>query len=317
MKKFFIIALMSAITLSSFGQAKKPSLMVIPSARWCNANGYMDVVDNLGQTVYLPNYQSALINDPNLASVITQINGLMADRGFPLTSLEKTINSINNQSAELAVVTTKDGASSVKSNDLMAIRQRAKADIIMEITWSINTLGPKQSVTYTIEAFDSYTNKSVASSTGTGDPSFTAETAVLLAEAVNTHIDEFCDRLQNHFNDLFENGREISLNINVFENDEGIDLEVEFGDKELREIIEDWIYEHTEYHRYNLSDDSELYMNFDEVRIPIYDERGRAIAANKFAQELVRYLKAEPYNIEKIKLMNQGLGQCTIIIGNK
>ncbi len=317
MKKLFTIVIMVLLAINVFGQAKKPSIMVMPSARWCNTNGYLDIVDNMGVETYIPNYQKALVTDPNLTNVIAQINGLMSDRGFPLESLEQTMNSINRQNAELAVVTTKDGSGAVKTNDLMAIRQQARADIIMEVTWSINTMGPKRSITYTLEAFDSYTSKSVASSTGTGSPSFTAEIPVLLSEAVNSHIDEFCDRLQSHFDDLFENGREVSLNINIFENDEDIDLETVYGDKELREIIEDWVYDQTVSHRYNLSDDSELYMNFDEVRIPLYDERGRAIAANRFAQSLVRYLKAEPYNIEKIKLMNQGLGQCTIIIGNK
>ena len=86
---------------------------------------------------------------------------------------------------------------------------------------------------------------------------------------------------------------------------------------ELREIIEDWMYEHTKSGRYNLVDDSELYMQFDDVRIELYDERGRPIAANNFARDLVRFLKAEPYNIELIKVMNQGLGQATIIIGDK
>jgi hypothetical protein len=85
----------------------------------------------------------------------------------------------------------------------------------------------------------------------------------------------------------------------------------------MREIIEDWMYEHTKSGRYNLVDHSESYMQFDDVRIELYDERGRPIAANNFARDLVRFLKAEPYNIELIKVMNQGLGQATIIIGDK
>ena len=174
-------------------------------------------------------------------------------------------------------------------------------------------MGPKRSITYTLQGLDSYTNKEIATSTGTGDPSFTAELPVLLAEAVSSHMDEFCDRLQGHFDDLMENGREISLNIRVFENPEDFDLESEFDGKELREVIEDWVYENTVQHRYNLADDSEVYMNFDEVRIPLYDDRGRAMAAGNFARQLEKYLKEAPFNIP-IKRDNAGLGLATLYL---
>jgi hypothetical protein len=58
-------------------------------------------------------------------------------------------------------------------------------------------------------------------------------------------------------------------------------------------------------------------MTFNEVRIPIYDERGRANDANRFIRNFVRFLRAEPYLISDIKILNQGLGRCVIILGEK
>lgn len=312
MKKSLLVAMFCAMSLLAFGQAKKPSLMVVPSDLWCNQNGYMMIEDSMGEQIPIPNYRMALMSNADLLPVISRINGLMADRGFPLKNLESEIKSINNNAAEMAAITSKDG-SSVKTSMLDQLRQRANADIIIQLTWTVNQVGPKRSVTYTLQGLDSYTNKEVATSTGTGDPSFTAELPVLLAEAVNSHMDEFCDRLQNHFDDLMENGREISLNIRVFENPDDIDLESEYDGKELREIIEDWVYENTVQHRFNLADDSEVYMNFDDVRIPLYDERGRAMAATNFARELERYLKGAPFNIP-IKRDNAGLGLATLYL---
>lgn len=302
-----------AITASS--QAKKPTLMVVPSDMWCNTNGYMTVVDNNGYETYIPNYQKALVSSPDLIPVISRINGLMADRGFPLKNLESVMKQQNEQNIELSAVQAKDGGT-VQSNEIMQLRQRARADIIIQISWTVNTMGPKSSVTYTMQGLDSYTGKEIASSTGTGPQSFTAETAVLLAEAVNAHFDEFCNRLQDHFDDMFENGRTVSIKINVFDNDQGTDLETEFNGKELREIIEDWFADNTVKGRYNLSDDNELYMNFEDVRIQLYDERDRPIAANVFARNLSKYLK-DTCGIDKTKVMNQGLGQCTVILFNK
>lgn len=316
MKRIVLALLMAVVAIAASAQAKKPTIMVMPSDLWCNKNGYMEMYNNQGVEEAIPNYQKALINNSDLIPVISQINGLMADRGFPLKNLESEIKSINQSSAEMAAITSKDGAS-LQISPLQQLRQRANADIIIQITWTINKMGPKSSVTYTMQGLDSYTNKEIATSTGTGAPSFTAEVPVLLQEAVNAHIDEFCDRLQRHFDDLFANGREIALSINVFENDENIDLETEIGGKELREQIEDWVNENTVSHRYHLADDSETHMNFDEVRIPVYDEKGRAISANNFARSLVKYLKGAPCNISKIKAINQGQGKATLVIGNK
>lgn len=312
MKRLFLILVLITLPVFVFGQAKKPSLMVVPSDLWCNQNGYMTEENSMGEMVPVPDYRRALINNTDLLPVISRINGLMADRGFPLKNLESEIKAINSNSAETAAITSKDGAT-VKTSALEQLRQRAKTDIIVQLTWTVNQTGPKRSVTYTLQGLDSYTNKEIATSTGTGEPSFTAELPVLLAEAVSSHMDEFCDRLQNHFDDLLQNGREISLNIRVFEKSGDVDLETEYDGKELREIIEDWVYENTVEHRFNLADDSEVYMNFDEVRIPLYDDRGRAMAASNFARELEKYLKGAPFNIP-IKRDNAGLGLATLYL---
>lgn len=315
MKKFLLFASACLFMLSAYGQAKKPTIMVVPGKTWCNENGYMKAYDNQGVEEYLPDYNAALL-DKDLKPVIVQLNGLLADRGFEAKSMEATLAGINRRSAETAAITSKSDAS-IKTNDYLELRQRAKADIVIEVNWTINKIGPKQSITYTLEGLDAYTDNSIASSTGTGAPSFSVETPVLLAQAVNAHMDEFCDRLQNHFDDLFEKGRAVSIWVRVFDNEEDIDLESEFGDMELREMIEEWMAENTVSHRFNLVDDSEYHMEFTDVRIPLYDDRGQALAANGFARQLIRYLRGEPCNIKKIKLVNMGLGQAQIVIGDK
>ena len=240
MKKLILALGLSCLALAAFSQAKKPSIMVVPSDLWCNQNGYLTTYDNQGVATNVPDYRKALVDNPQLLPVISQLNGLMADRGFPLKNLESVLKSIDNQSAEMAAITASDG-SGVQTNPLTELRNRARADIIMQLTWTVNKMGPKQSVTYTLQGLDSYTDKEIATSTGTGAPSFTAELPVLLSEAVNSHMDEFCDRLQNHFNDLLENGREISVDVRVFQNDEGINLETEYGGEEQKEYIGNWI----------------------------------------------------------------------------
>lgn len=315
MKKLILLLVFCVISVAGFSQAKKPTIMVIPSDLWCNTNGYVTTYDNQGSQVIIPDYVKALQSDVNLLPVIAKINDLMADRGFPLKNLESEVKSLNSANAEMSMLQSKSGGE-VSVSPIDQLRQRAKADIIIQLTWTVNKVGPKQSIQYTLQGLDSYTNKQVAGETGVGPQSFTADIPVMLAEAVNSHMDNFCNRLQAHFDDLFANGREININVNIF-NTCPFDLEEEFDGVELTEIIDNWMADNTVNHRFSLTDSSENYMKFEQVRIPLYDEKERAMDANRFARDLVKYLKGAPCNIEMIKLMNQGLGQVTLVIGDK
>lgn len=316
MRKLLLALLCCCAANAVFAQAaKKPTLMVVPSDLWCNTNGYMTTYDDQGSAVSIPDYQKALQSDPNLLPVIAKINDLMADRGFPLKNLESEVRNLNRTNAEMSMLQSRGGAE-INVSPIDKLRQQAKADIIIQVTWMVNQTGPKKSITYTLQGLDSYTDKQVAGDTGTGEPSFTAETPLMLEQAINAHIDNFCDRLQTYFDDLFANGREITVNLNVF-NTSPVDFESEVGGMELSEIIDNWMSDNTVEHRYSLTDGTENYMRFEQVRIPMFDQQGRAMDANRFGREMVRFLKGAPCNIEQVKQMNQGLGRVTLVIGDK
>ena len=140
---------------------------------------------------------------------------------------------------------------------------------------------------------------------------------VLLEEAIVANMDNFNNRLLDHFTEMQTIGREISLDIKVFANNAaGIDLESEFGDEELLDIINNWLQLNTVQGRFSMPYASENVANFTQVRIPVYDERGRAVDANGFAKGLAKMLKKEPYNIPS-KVLVKGLGRAVIILGEK
>lgn len=315
MKRIFSVVLFVIVSLSAFSQAKKPTIMVVPSDAWCKAKGYVTAVDRMGTTVYVPDYATALQNDFDLFNVIAKLNDLMNDRGFPLQNLESVLKDINNTSAELAVVEGKQGGQ-IKESLYDQVRNRAKADIIMQVSWDIVSVGPKKSVRYTLQGLDSYSNKQIAGSNGTGQPSHQVDVAVMLQEAVYANMDGFVARLQEHFDDMFANGREVSFLIRVSDI-WSEDLESDFDGYALSEVIDNWFHDNTQNHRYTVVDQSETQMNLNQVRIPLYDERGRANDANRFIRNLVRHLRAEPYSITEIKVLNQGLGRCVLVLGEK
>ncbi len=239
---------MSVASVACFGQAKKPTLMVVPSDAWCTKHGYVKTYDNQGVTEKYPDYQRALQEDTDLLLVISKLGEMMADRGFPLKDLEAAMRSIRTDAAEDAVTTSKDEGDVLAETPLEVLKRTAKADIILQLTWTVNKTGPKQSVTFNLRGLDSYTDKQVAAASGTGAPSFSAEVPVLLEESVLAHIDNFNNQLQNHFDDLFENGREVKLTCRRWSGSD-VDFESEFDGEELGFLIEDWVTENTEIGR--------------------------------------------------------------------
>ena len=315
LKTILSIALLAVCSMSAMGQAKKPTLMVVPSDAWCKEHGFEQTFDNQGTPEKIPDYKAAVSTDKQLNAVISKINVLMADRGFPLKDLQQNLKSISNLSAEDRLITSKKSGSAITESPLDRLRRTAKADIILEIDWTVNTVGPKSSITYNLRALDAYSNKQVAGAEGTGTGSFSAELPVLLEEAVQDHMDAFAARLQEHFDDLLENGREVVLDMRIFDSST-VDFEKEYNGYELNEVIDNWLADNCVNHRFSKSDATETMILYEQVRIPLYKQNGMAQDTYGFARDLARFLGAAPYNIT-VKTINRGLGRCLLVFGEK
>lgn len=312
-KVLFILSLVLVISGGCFAQAKKPTIMVVPSDVWCNQNGYMSSFDNQGQVEKYPNYETALQSSSDLVLAISKIGEMMAERGFPLKDLSACLKTIKQEAAEESVTTSKEG-DVLAETPLDKLSRVAKADIIIQLTWSMNVSGPKKSVTFNMQGLDAYTNKQVAAASGTGAPSFSVEIPLLLEESILSHIDQFNSQLQVHFDDLFANGREVALTCRRWSGSEA-DFETEYDGNELSFIIEDWMAQNTVQGRFSTSDATENRLVFEQVRIPVQNEAGRAIDTRTWANGLRKSLK-DTYGIDA-KLTTKGLGQAIITIGAK
>ncbi|TKC13289.1 hypothetical protein FA048_04205 [Pedobacter polaris] len=297
-----------------FSQAKKPTIMVVPSDVWCNQNGYMKAFNNQGTIEKVPDYKRAFQENSDLLAMISKINGLMADRGFPLKNMESVVKTLESESAENAMLSSKNGGG-ITESPIDKLKKTAKADIIMQLTFEVLKVGPKKSVRFTLQGIDAYTDKEIATAQGTGNQSFSADVAVLLEEAIIDKIDNFNIGLQRHFDDLFANGREIIVRVKKFDTWAG-DLEKEYNGEELGTLIENWMKANTVKGRFSTSESTENMLLFEQVRIPLYDSSGNAIDARGFARNLQKFLSAAPFSIVN-KLMTKGLGQAVIVLGDK
>ncbi|HRF78839.1 MAG TPA: DUF6175 family protein [Flavobacteriales bacterium] len=308
MKTRILFALPGLFALTmAMAQAKKPTLMVVPADNLCVQKGYTQVFDNQGTKETYPDFTKALQNDFDLYTAISKIGEIMADRGFPLKDLEMMLKE---QKAEVAENMVADLA----ENPIDQLYRVAKADIILQLNYKVEDGMRGKKVSFDIRLLDAYSMKMVGGASGTGQEKNTGSATELLQEAVLAHMDKIIDDLTRHFDDLFANGREVTLKVRVA-SDSPINLMDDVGGEELNVQIENWVHENTVKHRFSWTSNSptETRGDFEQVRIPLYGANDRALDTRTWARGLQKHLK-DTYNISA-KLLPKGLGSSTLVIG--
>ena len=292
---------------------KKPTVMILPSDHWCDMRYFMTTYDNQGTKVKIPDYQKAFIEDTEIGPVISKVGQVLTDMGYSLKDAEQEIKSINTKTAEDNVTMSKTSGASLVESPLDMLKRRIKCDILIQLSWDLSRSVGGHSTTFTLEAFDSYTNKRIATSTGSIEGQ--GSVADLLFTAVKKNVKPFDKQMDNWYADQKKNGREINLTIRCWDSWEN-DLETEYNGEELTDCIQSWLRSNCVNGSFNLSDGTESFAQFEQVRIPLEDEKGNAMDARAFATLLRKYLAKPPYNITA-KVMQRGLGESIIVLGEK
>lgn len=315
MKKIYLILLclsiVAGINQNIFGQAKKPTLMVLPSDNWCEQRYFMTEFDNQGTKQKVPNYKQAFQEDTELGQVITKLNSLLIRKAFEPKVAEQELKSIEAKTAEDNMTKSVASGAQIYESQLDKLRKRVKMDIIIQLWWKVNK---DKTVSFTLEAFDAYTNKSIAAQTFNALPSDDIM-PIKLEKAISNSFDPFLGDLQNHFNDMLTNGREILITLKRWDNWDK-NFETEINGEELTDYINKWMNENTVSKRFNRTEATENLIIFEQVRIPLYDKNKNPMDAREFAKGLQKYLKAGPFNYE-VKLMQRGLGEAILVLGEK
>lgn len=299
------------ISFCTFSQAKKPTLMVLPSDNWCEQRYFMTEFDNQGTKQKVPNYKQAFQEDTELGQVITKLNSMLIRKAFAPKVAEQELKNIEAKTAEDNATKSVSSGAKIFESQLDKLRKRVKMDIIIQLWWKVNK---DRSISFTLEAFDAYTSKSIAAQTFNA-PSSDDIIPVKLENAISNSFDPFLDDLQNHFNDMLTNGREILITLKRWDNWDK-NFETEINGEELTDYINKWMNENTVNKRYNRTEATESVIIFEQVRIPIYDKEGNPMDAREFAKGLQNYLKGTPFDYE-VKLMQRGLGEAILVLGEK
>ncbi|MCE2973902.1 MAG: DUF6175 family protein [Sediminibacterium sp.] len=309
-----LVMFLAGWVLTSQAQQKKPTLMILPSDNWCNQRYFMSSFNDQGTMKKIPNYKQAFQEDTELGQVIAKLGAFMLNEGYTLKDAEQEIKKLEQVSAEDNVTASSNSGSDLSESPLDKLKKRAKSDIIIQLWWEVNTATGGNVIRYTLDAFDAYTGKRIASSTGNSKASdkFIPD---LLLKAVKENFSLFNSQIDTYFNDMKKNGREVIVKIKTWKNWDK-NLEEEYDGKELNEYITGWMKKNTLQGNFNTTDNSETYILFEQTRIPLVNESGEAMDARDFTRGLQKYLKAPPFNITS-KLMTRGLGEAILVLGEK
>lgn len=288
------------------GKYLKPILMVVPSDVYCTSMGYVQTwTDETGEKHTIPNYNIFSREDSrDLRLVIASLNDIFNKKGFEVQSLEYLLKSMNQEKDETSFIASDynlDGEIAESPTDM--IRRTAHVDYIVDLDFSVMEKGVQRYVTFDMRVVDQSSNaKELSHAHGDGKPSMSATVNTLLEEAVLNHMDGFCKKLLDHYVDMSENGRQITVKVKRTDASE-YDFNTStfmFEDEEtsLGDIIYYWLQDNTVDNNPTRTLSPNI-LTFNQVMMPI-TKTGRRGAVqrmdtNEFGTMLQKYLSDKFY----------------------
>ncbi len=307
--------------LKEINVGKKPTIMVVPSDIWCSRNGYVIEYENQGVKYTIPDYARAMSENSDIRVLVSALGNFMAAEGYPTPSMEQEIKKINADNLELSMLSGKNTGAAIAEDPVEMLRRQAKADIILDLDFERKKVGPRTQVTFNLQAIDAYTSKIISGNPGAGSNS-SAAIEVLLEEAFLSFKDNMLKGMNDHFQGIQDNGREIVVMLRRFDGtpadfDTEFDYHGQMGS--LADIIGVWFEENTVNGQFSEQDRSTNYLRYNQVFMPITGKSlsGKEvdIDATAFVRTLANMLKGDPYNLP-VKTYQKGLGEVWLIIGD-
>ena len=260
-KSILLIAIfvLSIFSVESFGQAKKPRLVVVPSDALLVQMNLLGGTDDMGEVNYVQNYKQAFL-DTDLKACIAKISELFQDDGFPLTMLEAELRRVQGKSLTIPV------------------------DVRLELNYKINKQGPRDVLYYELTGLDAYSSKQIAGSSGQSNPAIGETKVNLLQEAVKDKFRKFADDILNYFTSLAEVGRESRLTIET----NGIELP-----SQVEDIVDLWLQRNCVNGSFTIDEVDEEALRASQAMMPLFNANGRGMDARNFYRPLVQELKTK------------------------
>lgn len=314
MKKIIAFMLfVCCVCLGHAQQADMPTIIVFPDDAWMNDHGYMNTVNNDGETEYIPRYNDAFVQNREMGTAIQAVQKVLAERGFQHEDLQSLLKDMKRERAEeLANAADGDGAEKGAMDELL---QQARPDIRVDMDYAVKPMGPRKYIQFRLKAVDAYCNDQIASCEGSVEGT-TDPVDLALRKVIAGKCDEFCEQIINYFMNLRENGRQITVIFRAADGS-GIDFKKdEIGDDEdtYEDYLHQWIRKHAVNKACKKGRSTNKMCEFKNVRIPFFDEDGEPTEAETWAKGIRKAFKAET-GLKIAKGQGNTLGRVNLLVG--
>ncbi|MCH5311416.1 MAG: hypothetical protein J1E57_05610 [Prevotella sp.] len=295
----------------------RPTIMVIPSDHTLQNFECLTTQKVNGRNFILRDYNKYLLKDDRAKRIISAIQNEFNAQNFPLNDFEQTLKQLDTQEA----LDMADGFEKDAKTMLLTV---AQPDIILELNYDTsrdkksggltrrskrNQSGEKN-ISYTLSAFDAYTNKAVATITSSNIKG--ESTTETIQADIKENMPKFQGDITKYFSDILTRGRDITVRIavekgcNVNLSDDSVE-----GDT-YADWITDYIKTHTVKGAYKMQRNTDKELYFVNCRIKLLNEDGTQYGVYDWARDFNKNLRT---NLG-LKCTNkaQGLGEVLISV---
>lgn len=222
---------------------------------------------------------------------ITKVKEAFDQRGVNTIDFRAKLKQLQNSEA-----LTEDQELTLKDE----VIKMSGADIYVEIEANKDYSKTGNSVTTIMTAFDAFTGESLANKVSTSPKFKTDNFEKLTAKAVEAEIDNLLNTIQEKFDLILKNGRTITMEVGI-EIGSDFDLDEEVGDEGylLSELIEEWVEENAFNGYYHTQGTTATKMIFDQIKVPLKNDKGNNYKVSKFPIQLRKYLKSYGYKVQR------------------
>lgn len=191
-----------------------------------------------------------------------------------------------------------------------ALVEMSGADIYVEVEVPEMIVSGSGNVARLIlQAYDASTANSLANKVCESNRINTSDYGALVSSALNKSninskvsscLEEFLNTMQVKFTDIVENGRSVKIDFSLSPKSKyKFSTEISPDGLPLSDVLDNWMGENSVKNNYHLQGSTDAKVFFDDVRIPLKDEKGNNYNPNKFALKIYQFLKSKGINPSK------------------
>lgn len=240
----------------------KPTVMVLPSDKWCRAHGYIKDGD-------VPDYRRA-VEDEHMSRAITLIGNEMSSRGLDLSDVIQNLKNMGTSGAYNMVVSAKDG-SMPRESERDELTRNFAVDIIAELDMNMKSMGLRKSAEFELKIIDAASGIQLGGDVGSSRES-SASDQDHMKQAVGCFINNFADKINLAFDKMQARGRNGFVEFHISEDcpyslEDEVSIDGERG--ELAGYIQYWLEEHTTDGEVSMAHKSDVSTSFKNVHFPL------------------------------------------------